>query len=100
MPQVVVEAALQVSPVQQPVGQVVALQTHAPPTHFDPGLQAGPVPQPHAPPAHVSATVASQVVQPPPPVPQAVTELLQTFPAQQPDAHDVALQTQAPPTHA
>jgi hypothetical protein len=100
VPQVVVEAGLQTSPAQQPLGHVVASQTQAPPTHFEPGLHDGPVPHAHAPAVHESATVESHVEHPAPPVPQAVTELLQTLPAQHPVGQEAALQTHAPPTHA
>jgi hypothetical protein len=100
VPHVVVVAVLQTSPAQHPLGQVVASQTHAPPTHFDPGLHAGPVPQVHAP-LQESEEVGSQVAHPPPAVPhEEVDGALQTLPAQHPVGHDVALHTHAPPTQA
>jgi hypothetical protein len=99
VPHVVMDAVLHTSPAQQPLGHVVESHTHAPEAHFEPGLQAGPVPHEHAPAVHVSATVESHVEQPAPPVPHAVTELLHTLPAQHPVAHEAALHTHAPPTH-
>jgi hypothetical protein len=99
-PQVVVESVLQMLPEQQPLAHEVAPHTHAPPTHRCPAPHEGPVPQAHAPPLQVSALVASQVAQPPPAVPHALTVgAVHTLPAQQPLGHEVASHTHAPPTH-
>jgi hypothetical protein len=49
VPQVEDEGALQVVPLQQPLGHDVELQTQAPPTHCWPAAQAGLLPQRHAP---------------------------------------------------
>lgn len=79
--QVAVVRGKQVAPEQQPVRQVTALHpVQTPPSH-------APVPQ---------------LWQAPPAAPHAVAEFpgWQTFPAQQPDGHDAALQTQVPPTHS
>lgn len=104
----------QVLPLQQPVGQLVALQTHAPPTHRWPDTQAEPVPQRQAPAVHLSAKaglqlepvpqrqvpVPSQVslsavlhaTQVAPLTPQLASALgLQVAPLQQPAEHDVEL---------
>jgi hypothetical protein len=66
---------------QQPLGQLVASQTHLPPTQRWP---------------------AAQATQAPPPVPQNWLDVpaWQVLPLQQPLGQLVVLQTQAPPTHA
>jgi hypothetical protein len=85
---------------QQPVGHEAAVQVHAPPTHDDPIGHVGPVPHVHVPAAEQpSLRVELQVVHTAPAVPhEAVLAGLQMPPAQHPDGHDVALQTQEPPT--
>jgi hypothetical protein len=80
-----------VVPLQQPAGQLVALHTHAPPTHRWPAAHMALAPQRHAPPLQVSARVVSHVVQAAPPEPHWVTEgVAQVLPLQQPLAHDAA----------
>jgi hypothetical protein len=87
-------------PWQHPPGQLAALQTHAPPTQARPAPQAAPVPHLHAPPEHESLVVELHTPQDPPPVPHVAVELaLQTPPAQQPPAQDVASHTHCPPEH-
>jgi hypothetical protein len=100
LPQVVVERVEQVVPLQQPLGHDVASHWHRPPAQRWPPTQAGPVPQLHAPVAlQLSALLGSQAAQATPLVPQVASAVgLQTFPAQQPFAQEVASQTHAPPT--
>lgn len=86
---------------QQPVGHEAALQTHAPPTQALPAPHAAPVPQWQLPPEQESLVAASHAVHAAPPVPHAVVSgVLQTSPAQQPLAQEVAVHLQAPPTQA
>jgi hypothetical protein len=93
-----VGGAVHALPVQQPVGQEVASQTHAPPLQRWPAPQGALPPHLHWPPAQLSALLRSQATQLTPPVPQVVVlGVLQLVPAQQPLAQDVALQRQAPP---
>jgi hypothetical protein len=80
----------QVLPLQQPLGQLVALHTHAPATHCCPGPHAGFAPQRHAPPLHVSALALLQAVQALPPVPQVVSELVWHTPLRQHPAGQLA----------
>ena len=54
-PQLDVERAMQLVPLQQLLGHEVALHTHAPPTHCWPLAHGGPEPQAHAPAVQVSA---------------------------------------------
>lgn len=83
---------------QQPVGQLVASHTQAPPTQRCPAPHAAPVPQRHAPVVQRSP-VRPQLVHAAPAAPQAVALVgVQTLPAQQPLGQLVASQTQAPPT--
>jgi hypothetical protein len=92
----------QVLPLQHPVGQLVALQAQAPLTHARPAAQAAPVvPHTHLPLAQVSAVVP-QATQVAPEAPQLPVVLpgRQVLPLQQPVGQLVALQTQAPLTHA
>jgi hypothetical protein len=98
LPQVASEAVLQVSPRQQPLGQVSALQTHIPLTQAWPDTQAGPLPQVHAPSVQASERVVSQAVQALPVMPQAVMiGVVQTFPLQQPFGQEVESQRHWPP---
>jgi hypothetical protein len=49
-------------PAQQPLGQLIALQTQAPPAHCWPTAHAAPFPQPQLPfAAHLSLKLGSQV---------------------------------------
>ena len=90
---------MQVSPLQQPFGQEVALQTHAPPTHCCPVVHAGPVPHWQAPPVQPSAPVP-QATQAVPATPHAASDgVVQVSPLQQPVGHEAGLQTQAPARH-
>ncbi len=79
---------------QQPLGQLVALQTHLPAEQRWPAAHAGPVPQAQVPPAaQPSARVASQPTQAAPPLPQVASDGgLQVAPEQQPPGQLVALQ--------
>lgn len=103
-PQVVVEAGVQVGPLQQPLGQLIpshAPPVHTPPVQVCPGAQLGLGPQRHWPLAEQTfALVASQATQESPPAPQvASARALQVFPEQQPVAQEVASHTHSPPTH-
>ncbi|MCA3012385.1 MAG: hypothetical protein INH41_08295 [Myxococcaceae bacterium] len=92
--------ATQVFPEQHPDGHDVASHTQLPDTHRCPVPHAAPVPHAHPPAVHRSAR-APHVVHAPPLAPHcaAVVGVTQVFPAQQPDAHDVASHTQLPDTH-
>jgi hypothetical protein len=98
LPQAVTERLAQTVPAQQPLGHEVVSQTHRPLSQRCPPAQEGPVPHVQAPAAlQRSALLASHVMQPPPLTPQLDSDVtLQTFPAQQPPAHEVASHTQAP----
>lgn len=84
---------------QQPVGQLAALHTQAPPTQRNPAPHAAPVPQRQAP--EVQRSPASpQLEHAAPAAPQAVALVgVQTLPTQHPLGQLVASQTHAPPTH-
>lgn len=73
-------------PVQQPEGQLAALQTQVPPSQRWPAPHALPAPQRQTPPVQVLARVASQRMQRLPPEPHcvAVGVPTQVPPAQQP----------------
>lgn len=78
--------------VQQPVGQLLASQTQAPPTQRCPGWHAGPVPQAHAPETQPLLRVPSQATQLAPPVPHWLDEgVVHTPAAQQPDGQVAGL---------
>ena len=99
-PQVVAERVVQTFPTQQPDGQEVRSQTHAPPSQCCPAAHTGPPPQLHSPPAQVSAR-RSQTTQASPLVPQAVREgVAHVLPEQHPVLQLVASQpdVQTPPT--
>ena len=92
----------QTPPLQQPVGQLLALQTHAPPTHWVPEGHGPPVePHTHIPFTQLSAWLGLQLTHAAPPVPQAVAPVVvtHTLPLQQPVGQLLALQTQAPMRH-
>jgi hypothetical protein len=100
-PQVETDRATHTEPWQQPLGQETASHTHSPPAQRCPPAHAGPAPHAHAPVAlQWSALLPSQGTQLAPLTPQAASagDGWHTFPAQQPDAHDVASHTHAPPT--
>jgi len=86
---------------QQPLKQLVALQTQAPLTHCWPLAQGPPVaPHTHVPFTQLSARDVLHAMQLPPFVPQAETVgTVQVLPEQQPFGQLVALQTQRPPLH-
>jgi hypothetical protein len=91
------ERGVQLLPLQQLLGQEVALQTHAPATHCWPLAHAGPEPQRHEPPPQLSAVIALQATHAAPAVPHALVDgETQVEPVQQPPGHEVALQ----PAHA
>ena len=85
---------------QQPIGQLVASQTHVPPEQRCPVAQAAPAPQAQAPAVQRSDFV-SHVPQDVAGAPQAAVLWLagatQVVPLQQPPGHEVALHTQVPP---
>ena len=92
--------ATQVSPEQHPAGQEAGVQRQDPKTHCWPGPHAGPVPQLQTPPRHRSLFDDGQAMQVWPAAPQVVkVETWQTSPAQQPEAHELAVQWQAPIMH-
>ena len=97
IPQLATEGSLQVLPAQQPPAQDDASHTHCPPTHRVPVPHEGPVPQPQVPSVQVSATAELQAWQAVPGCAQLDSDWpVQTFPAQQPFAHDDASQMQTP----
>jgi hypothetical protein len=74
-PQVATPGALQLEPMQQPVGHEEASQMHAPFMQRCPAWQAGPPPQRQAPASEqVSAVLVSQLVQAAAPTPQLFAE--------------------------
>ncbi len=86
---------------QHPFGQLAALHTHWPPTHCWLLPQGFVPPHRHRPAAsQVSAFVGSQGAQARPPKPHLPSAggRRHTWPSQQPSAHEVASQTQAPLT--
>lgn len=87
---------------QQPVAQLPALQVppvHTPLVQVCPTAHAPPVPQRQVPVAEQLFAPPGHAAHAPPSGPQAVTDsAVQVFPVQQPVVHDVASQTQAPPT--
>ena len=102
-PHVASEVGVQTPLAQQPVGQVVALQTHVPDTHCAPLPHDGFPWQLQRPVvgSQLSAFLLSQGKQAWPPIPQvAAVGALQTPPEQHPLGQDCALHTQTPPTHA
>ena len=102
-PQLASDVATQMPLAQQPVGQVIALQTHVPPVHIAPVPQEGFPWQVHVPlvGSQLSFFFMSQGTHAMPPKPQLAADgALQTPPEKQPLGQDCALQTQAPPTHA
>jgi hypothetical protein len=87
---------------QQPFGHEASLQVHVPPSHTVPGPQGALVPHMHAPVAasQVSALAAGQATQATPATPHVLVDRAwHAPPEQQPFGHDVASQTQLPPTH-
>ena len=102
-PQVASELGVQMPLAQQPVGQVVALQTHVPETHCEPLPHEGFPWQVHVPvvTSQPSLFFASHAMHALPPMAQASADgAWQTPPEQQPLGQDCALQTQVPATHA
>jgi hypothetical protein len=99
VPHAVVDGVWQTLPLQQPLGQLAALHTHAPPTHACPAPQGAPVPHAHAPAVQRSDVVASHAPHAPPAGPHAVALVVAThvLPWQQP-AHVEAQPAQLPPT--
>jgi hypothetical protein len=87
---------------QQPVGQLVASHTHAPPTQRWPSAHTPELPHAHEPVAEQRSAPASQAAQVVPPAPQAVTVSVesgtQVAPEQQPAGQLAAVQVQVPPT--
>jgi hypothetical protein len=88
VPQLMSDAPSQVVPEQQPVGQEVALHTHAPAEHTWPAPQGKPDPQVQMPVVeHVSVFVGSHAVQATPITPHVANDdgVLHVGPEQQPD---------------
>jgi hypothetical protein len=99
VPQVASDGGLHVAPLQQPLGQEVASQTHLPFWQRCPAPHAAAPPQVHVPAVHASDIVGSHVMQPPPIAPQALIDMgAQAVPLQQPIGHEAASHVQAPPT--
>ena len=99
----VVVGVAHVVPLQQPVGQVVALHTHAPATHACPATHSAPEPHTQAPlDEHALASVELHAMHAVAPVPHSARVGGETHMElwQQPDGHDAALQTHALATHA
>jgi hypothetical protein len=86
---------------QQPPGHEVALQTHDPPWHACPCAHSLPPPHEQPPPVQPSERVASHDTHATPDLPQLESAWpVHVVPfSQHPLGHDVALHTQAPPTH-
>jgi hypothetical protein len=101
VPQLDSEAGMQLVPLQQPLGQLVASHTQAPPAQRWPLVHAAPVPQRQAPLAQPSAIVGSHATQAAPPLPHApAAGERQLAPEQQPLAQVIALQSvQTPALH-
>jgi hypothetical protein len=99
-PHVVVDCVSQTAPEQHPFGHDVASQMHAPPEHRWPMPHAGLDPHLHAPAVQLSDDVELHATHDTPPVPhEAVDDVSQLEPLQQPVGHDDALQTHSPPEH-
>ncbi len=91
----------QVAPWQQPPGQDVPSQTHAPFTQRCPEEQAGPVPHMQLPLLAQVSVAGPQVLQDPPAVPHVVRVCASQMPLlQQPPGQDVGVQVHEPLTHA
>jgi hypothetical protein len=102
-PQLARESGVQTPFAQQPVGQVVALQTQVPAMHCAPVPQDGFPWQVQVPVvgSQLSLFFASHGAHALPPMPQvAAAGAKQTPPEQHPLGQDWALHTHAPPTHA
>ncbi len=104
VPQALVDWGSQTFPLQQPVGQLVGLQTQVPFTQAWPIAQTPPRPHAHAPPAQESARVPSHPMHVAPSVPHCVAEgVTQVEPEQHPVGHEPfapVVHVQTPPTHA
>jgi hypothetical protein len=101
VPQVLVEAASQWTPEQQPFGHDVASHTHAPFEQCCPVPHAAPPPHAHVPPLPQPSPLEPQLVHAPPSVPHAPAPgVTHVVPEQHPVGHELALHTQAPPTQA
>jgi hypothetical protein len=89
-------------PLQHPVGHDAALQTHWPPTHAWPPPHARPDPHEHEPPLQPSDTAVEHCMHwaPPEPHSDAVTDVTQVVPLQQPVGHESALHTHEPLEHS
>ncbi len=87
-------------PSQQPDGHEVASHTQMPLTQRWPGPHGGPSPHWQAPPWHRSAALELQLWHEAPPAPQSLGDgVTHAFCLQQPEGHDNASQTHAPPLH-
>ncbi len=94
----VIDRAVQVAPLQQPVVHEVASQTHAPATQRCPVEHSALVPQAQVPLAEQPSEVAgAQAVHSEPAEPHVDSvRAVQTFPAQHPVGQEVLVQTQPP----
>ncbi len=89
------------SPWQQPVGQLAGVHRHEPSTHCWPGLQAPAVPHVQTPSVQLLVFDDGQTTQAAPALPHVVNDWgRHTSPAQQPSAHDAAVQAHRPFTHS
>jgi hypothetical protein len=88
IPHALIDIAVQVLPLQQPIGHEVASQVHAPAKQCCPARQAAPAPQAHAPLVHESERTRSHCTHVDPPIPQPPTEgTVHALPLQQPVVH-------------
>jgi hypothetical protein len=99
VPQVVVVAAKQLLPLQQPAEHDALVHWHMPFTHCCPAPHGAPEPHRHAPAVQVSPVMRHEMhalpLEPHDIGPGAVQMLL----TQQPEAHEAEVQRQVPPTH-
>jgi hypothetical protein len=100
IPHELIDFARQTLPSQQPLGQLVASQTHVPETQRWPVPHGGSVPHAHSPFVQRSAP-SSHALHASPPPPHAVSlGITHVAPEQQPSGHVVASQlVHAPPSH-
>lgn len=102
VPHSVVVCASQMFPLQQPLGQEAGVHAHSPPEQTCPVAQADEEPHEQAPPLQPSASVVGHALQAAPAAPHSPAdgEVTHTPSSQQPTGHELASQTQAPPTHS
>jgi hypothetical protein len=88
--------AMQAVPVQQPAGQLAAVQAHLPDTHCWPAAHTAPVPHSQVPVDEHVSPVSPQSWHAPPPVPQNDGVCRHAVPLQQPPGHDAASHVHSP----